>query len=74
MGSVLACARRCTDQASARDVAAETFTIVWRRWAEPEQPDPPQLYRTAALVRKNQERASRASSGSLTGWPLSRSR
>jgi RNA polymerase sigma-70 factor (ECF subfamily) len=59
MGSVLAYARRRTDEASARDVAAETFTIMWRRWAELEQPDLPRLYRTAGLVLKNQERASR---------------
>jgi len=57
--SVLAYARRRNDQASARDAAAETFTIAWRRWAELEQPDPPRLYRTAALVLKNQERAGR---------------
>ncbi len=59
MGSALAYARRRTDEASARDAAAETFTIVWRRWAELEQPDLPRLYRTAALVLKNQERAGR---------------
>lgn len=58
-GGVLAYARRRTDEASARDVAAETFTIVWRRRAELEQPDLPWLYRTAALVLKNQERAGR---------------
>lgn len=58
-GVVLAYARRRTDEASARDVTAETFTIVWRRWPELGPPDLPWIYRTAALVLNNQERADR---------------
>lgn len=34
-------ARRCHDRADAEDVAAETFTIAWKKWAEaPSRPRP----------------------------------
>lgn len=58
-GEVLTYARRRTDEASARDVAAETFTVAWRRQAEVERLALPWLLRTAALVLKNQQRAGR---------------
>lgn len=58
-GLVLAYARRRTDEASARDVAAETFTVAWRRSAEVQRIDLPWLLRTASLVLKNQQRAGR---------------
>jgi RNA polymerase sigma-70 factor (ECF subfamily) len=58
-GSVLTYARRRTDEASARDVAAETFTVAWRRSGEVTRMDLPWLLRTAALVLANQQRSGR---------------
>ena len=57
--AVLAYARRRTDEATARDVAAETFLTAWRR--QPSVPDLglPWLYGTAGLVLRNQERSGR---------------
>lgn len=58
-GVALSYARRRTDEASARYVVAETFTVAWRRSAELELLDLPWLYRTAALALNNHERAGR---------------
>lgn len=58
-GEVLDYARRRTDEASARDVAAETFAIAWRRLDEVQGRGAPWLLRTATLVLKNQQRADR---------------
>lgn len=52
--------RRSTDDGDAHDVAAETFTVAWRRFAElPHDHALPWLYRTAANVLANRDRAAR---------------
>jgi RNA polymerase sigma-70 factor (ECF subfamily) len=51
--AVLAYARRRTDEAAARDVAAETFLVAWRRLDEATERGLPWLYRTAALQLRN---------------------
>lgn len=52
--------RRTSGDADAHDVAAETFTVAWRRLADiPEDHALPWLYRTAANVLANQTRSSR---------------
>lgn len=58
-GSILAYARRRTDEATARDVAAETFLVAWRRLEEFQACGAPWLYRAAALVLKNAQRSDR---------------
>jgi len=57
--SVLAYARRRADEAVARDVAAETFLVAWRRLDEALERGLPWLYRTAALQLRNTQRAQR---------------
>jgi RNA polymerase sigma-70 factor, ECF subfamily len=57
--AVLAYARRRADEATARDVAAETFLIAWRRQDPGVAAELPWLYRTAGLVLKNHERGQR---------------
>jgi RNA polymerase sigma-70 factor (ECF subfamily) len=54
---VLAYARRRTDEATARDVAAETFLVAWRRLDEATERGLPWLYRTAGLQLRNAVRA-----------------
>ena len=56
-GRVLAWARRRTDEESAREVAAETFTVAWRRREIALERGLPWLYATAALVLRNHHRA-----------------
>ena len=60
--ALLAYARRRTDQLSdAEDVAADSFTVVWRRWADlPRDPSNhlPWLYGIARRVVANQRRGS----------------
>lgn len=52
--------RRSADDGDAHDVAAETFTVAWRRFAElPDDHVLPWLYRTAANVLANRDRAAR---------------
>jgi RNA polymerase sigma-70 factor (ECF subfamily) len=61
-GAVLAYAqRRTADRGDADDVAAETFTITWRRWEEVPGPDAvlPWLYGVARRVLANQRRGNR---------------
>jgi RNA polymerase sigma-70 factor, ECF subfamily len=58
--AILAYATRRTDPASARDVAAETFLVAWRRLASvPAEPDAtaPWLYGVARRVLSNAERS-----------------
>jgi RNA polymerase sigma factor (sigma-70 family) len=57
--SVLAYARRRADESVARDVAAETFLVAWRRLDEALERGLPWLYRTAALQLRNSQRAQR---------------
>jgi RNA polymerase sigma factor (sigma-70 family) len=57
--SVLAYARRRADESVARDVAAETFLVAWRRLDEALERGLPWLYRTAALQLRNTQRAQR---------------
>jgi RNA polymerase sigma factor (sigma-70 family) len=68
--SVLAYARRRADEAVARDVAAETFLVAWRRLDEAVERGLPWLYRTAALqlrnARRTQQRQDRTA-GRLAG-------
>ncbi|MFD0689312.1 RNA polymerase sigma factor [Actinomadura fibrosa] len=59
---VIRFAARRTDADQARDVAAETFLIAWRRFTElPDEPDErlPWLYGVARNVLANQHRAER---------------
>lgn len=52
--------RRCPTAGDAHDVAAETFTIAWRRFADiPAGHELPWLYRTAANVLSNSARSAR---------------
>ena len=52
--------RRCPSAADAHDVAADTFTVAWRRFAEiPPGHELPWLYRTAANVLSNSARSAR---------------
>lgn len=53
---VLAYLRRRVDGATARDLAAETFLVAWRRQDKSLERGLPWLYRTAALCLKNWER------------------
>lgn len=72
-GAVLSYARRRTDEATARDVAAETFLTAWRRQDEVASQELPWLYRTAALVLRNHERAGRRqqrTAGRLAAQPV----
>lgn len=55
--AVLAYARRRTDEAAARDVAAETFLAAWRRLDEATERGLPWLYRTASLALRNAVRS-----------------
>ena len=61
-GALLAYARRRTDQlADAEDVVADSFTVVWRRWANlprDESQHLPWLYGIARRVLANQRRGS----------------
>jgi RNA polymerase sigma factor (sigma-70 family) len=58
--ALLAYARRRTDQlADAEDVVADSFTVVWRRWADLPRDEPqhlPWLYGIARRVLANQRR------------------
>jgi RNA polymerase sigma-70 factor, ECF subfamily len=54
---VLAYARRRADEATARDVAAETFTAAWRRFDELKHIELPWLYKTAQHQLQNAQRA-----------------
>jgi RNA polymerase sigma-70 factor, ECF subfamily len=56
---VLAYLRRRTDRETARDVAAEVFTVVWRRLAEVPDPPLPWLFGVARKQLANSQRASR---------------
>ena len=58
-GAVLAYARRRSDEATARDVTAETFLVAWRRLEELDRLDLPWLYRTAGFQLQNAQRAAR---------------
>jgi RNA polymerase sigma factor (sigma-70 family) len=58
---VLAYARRRAEEATARDVTAETFLVAWRRLDEAVERGLPWLYRTAHLTLRNFERAERRS-------------
>ena len=52
--------RRTSSLADAHDVAAETFTVAWRRFADvPREHALPWLYRTASNVLANQTRSGR---------------
>lgn len=52
--------RRTGNEADAHDVAAEVFTVAWRRFADvPTEHTLPWLYRTAANVLANRARSSR---------------
>lgn len=55
--AVLAYARRRAAEPVARDVAAETFLVAWRRLDDALARGLPWLYRTAALQLRNAERA-----------------
>jgi RNA polymerase sigma-70 factor (ECF subfamily) len=55
--SVLAYARRRTDESTARDVTAETFLVAWRRLDEAAHRGLPWLYRTAGLQLRNARRS-----------------
>jgi RNA polymerase sigma factor (sigma-70 family) len=57
--AVFAYARRRTDEALARDAAAETFLVAWRHRGDVGALELPWLYRTAALVLKNTDRTER---------------
>ncbi len=57
--AVLTYARRRSDEATARDVTAETFLVAWRRLEELERHGLPWLYRTAGFQLQNAERAAR---------------
>jgi len=57
--AVYAYALRRTDEASARDVAAETFLVAWRRQDEVGSRELPWLLRTAQLALRNSQRAGR---------------
>ncbi len=56
-GQVLAFTRRRTDEATARDVTAETFLVAWRRLEVALERGLPWLYTTAAMVLRNHHRA-----------------
>ena len=56
---VLAWGRRRADEESAREVAAETFTVAWRRCDVALQRGLPWLYATAAMVLRNHHRSQR---------------
>jgi RNA polymerase sigma-70 factor, ECF subfamily len=56
---VLAYLRRRTDRETAHDVAAEVFTVVWRRLAEVPDPPLPWLLGVARKQLANSQRASR---------------
>ena len=56
---VLAYARRRVAESDARDVAAETFLVAWRRLDEAAARGLPWLYRTALLTVRNWERGQR---------------
>lgn len=58
-GQVLAYARRRVEEAAARDVAAETFLVAWRRLDEAVARGLPWLYRTAQLTLANRARTER---------------
>lgn len=58
-GQVLAYARRRADEATARDLAAETFLVAWRRLDEAAGRGLPWLYRTAHLTLQNWARGDR---------------
>lgn len=53
---ILAYLRRRVDGATARDLAAETFLVAWRRQDKSLERGLPWLYRTATLCLKNWER------------------
>lgn len=53
---VLAYGRRRMPEERARDLAAETMTIAWRRWEHAEPGGLPWLYKTARLLAKNTAR------------------
>jgi RNA polymerase sigma-70 factor (ECF subfamily) len=55
--AVFAYARRRAAEAVARDVAAETFLVAWRRLDDAVARGLPWLYRTAALQLRNAERS-----------------
>jgi RNA polymerase sigma-70 factor (ECF subfamily) len=54
---ILSYARRRTDDAQARDVAAETFLTAWRRLDQALEGELPWLYRTAHLTLQNAVRS-----------------
>jgi RNA polymerase sigma-70 factor, ECF subfamily len=63
--AVLAYARRRTDEATARDVASETFLVAWRRMDDALPGGLPWLYRTAGFTLRNFDRARRRAVGVL---------
>lgn len=63
--AVLAYARRRTDEASARDVASETFLVAWRRIDDALAGGLPWLYRTAGFTLRNMDRAERRAAGAV---------
>ena len=69
---MLTYARRRSDEATARDVTAETFLVAWRRLEDLERHGLPELYRTAGFQPKNADRAARRqrrTAGRLAGEP-----
>ena len=71
-GAVLAYTRRRVPETTARDVAAETFLVAWRKLDDAIDGGLPWLYKTAALTLRNWHRTQRRSdrlSGRLAAEP-----
>ncbi|MBW3086854.1 hypothetical protein KEM60_03083 [Austwickia sp. TVS 96-490-7B] len=54
---VLRYCQRRVDEQTARDVTAETFTVLWRRWADSPEEKLPWLYSVAKNLLANESRA-----------------